>query len=47
MKVKTQNNIFLDRMSELSELILDLLHRAYMTVSLEFNDDNVAGDSSP
>jgi hypothetical protein len=47
MKVKTQNNLFLDRMSELSELILDLLHRAYMTVSLEFVDENVFGEQFP
>lgn len=32
-------------MAELSELILDLLKRAYMTVGLKLVDENVTGES--
>lgn len=35
----------IDRMAELSELILDLLKRAYMTVGLTLIDENVTGES--
>eukprot|EP00343_Euplotes_focardii_P003091 CAMPEP_0205810400 /NCGR_PEP_ID=MMETSP0205-20121125/14579_1 /ASSEMBLY_ACC=CAM_ASM_000278 /TAXON_ID=36767 /ORGANISM="Euplotes focardii, Strain TN1" /LENGTH=196 /DNA_ID=CAMNT_0053088491 /DNA_START=270 /DNA_END=857 /DNA_ORIENTATION=- len=36
-----------EHMSELSELILDLLTRSYEAVDLEFNEETVNGDSAP
>ena len=33
-------------MAELSEIILNLLHRAYDTVAADFNDEDVSGECS-
>ena len=39
--------ILVERMGELSSIIIDLLKRAYMTVSLHFDEDLVEGISNP
>jgi len=49
IEVEDNSNVselnYIDRMTELSGLILDLLKRAYDTVCIEFWEDNVSGES--
>ena len=47
MKVRDFSAISIEWMAELSEIILDLLKRAFQTVDIKFNDEEVAGQSNP